>query len=135
MASSFEVDREESIDAGLGHVDTDEPPAQRKHVRIIVPTGKLGRKRIVDARAAALGFTVDRDRNPDPRAADGHPAFGVARCDRLGELASKLRIIDTFRTVCPEVRDVVTLLAQPACKLVLEGVAGMVGGEGDAQGD
>jgi len=33
-----------------------------------------------------------------------------------------------------EIADVVALLAKPANKLILEEIAGMVGGEGDAHG-
>ncbi len=96
--------------------------------------GQLGRQRIVDAGAAASRLAVDGDGNADARAAHGDSALGLTGCDRAGELRAIFGIIDAFGAVGAEVGHVMTLLAKPRGKLVLEQVSGMVGGEGDAHG-
>ena len=91
VAPAGEVGVEEGGDAGLGHVAADQPRAEREHVGVIVLAGQLGRKRLVDARAAAAGVAVDGDRDADAGAANGDPALGLARRDGVGELRADSR--------------------------------------------
>ena len=121
VAPAGEIGAEEGGDAGLGHVAADQARAQararwRHYARGPAPPTAARRH----ARAAARGVAVDRDRNADARAADGDPALGLAGGDGVGELGSKLRIIDAFRAVGAEVDDLVAGLAQPGGKLVLQ---------------
>ena len=117
--------------AGLGQVAADDPRAQRNHICVIVLAGKLRGERIVDAGAAAFEIAVDGDRNADARAAYSDPALGFAEPDDRTELRALGRVIDAVGTVGAEVGHLMTLLAQPTHKLVLQGVTGMVGGKSD----
>jgi hypothetical protein len=94
--------------------------------------GELRRQRIVDASTAASRLAVHGDRNPDAGAAHRDSPVRGSPGDGFGELTAELRIIDALGAVRSKVLDIVALLAQPSDELVLEGVAGMVGGEGDA---
>src|SRR6476620_7981053 len=111
---------EESSNAGLGHVAADQAATQRERVGVVMLAGELGRKRVVNPGATALGVTVDRDRNSDT---------GAANRDRARQPGSKFRVIDAFGTIGAQVGHLMTLFAQPADEFVFELVAGMIGGE------
>ena len=67
---------------------------------------------------------------PEPQTAiprSASPA-ATARARRSAEL----RIIDAFGTIGAKVAHVMSLLAEPMGELVLQEIAGMIGGEGDA---
>ena len=91
-----------------------------------------GRERLADPRAAALRLAINRDRNADAGAADSDPALCLAGRDRLCQLAAESGIVDAFGPVGAKIAHLVTLLGEPPDELVLEEVAGMIGGEGDA---
>ena len=69
VAPAFEVGGEEGGDAGLGHVDPDQPRAERDGIGVIVAARKLGRERLGDLGAAAGGIAIggDGDPMPDPQ--------------------------------------------------------------------
>src|SRR5579884_1342387 len=94
--------------------------------------GKLRREWIVDPRAAALEVAVDRDRYADARAAYCNAAIGLAEGDVGPELRPIFRIIDRVGAIGSKVGDLVAQLTKPADELVLEQIAGVVGGESDA---
>jgi hypothetical protein len=93
---------------------------------------KLSRERLTDASAAALRLAIDGDGDSDPGAANGDAPIRLARRHRFGDLLTEHRIINAFGPVGAEITHLVTLLGEPPDELVLEKVAGMVGGEGDA---
>ena len=67
---------------------------------------------------------------PEPQTAIPRSAWPSASAS--ASMRAESRIIDAFGAVGAEVDDLVALLGEPAGELVLEVVAGMVGGEGDA---
>jgi hypothetical protein len=135
VASAGEVGVEKGGDAGLGHIAADEAGAKGEDVGVIMLTGKLGREGIVDAGAAARGFAINGDRNPDSGPAHGDSAFGIPGGYGPGEARAKLGIINAFGPIGAKVGYVMAALAEPANEFVFERVAGMVGGESDAHGD
>jgi hypothetical protein len=96
--------------------------------------GELCRERIVDARAAASGLTIDGDRNANARAAYRNSALGVPGCDGARKSGSIFRIIHAFGSVGAKIAHLVTLIPKPRGKLVLEDITSMVGGKSDAHG-
>ena len=92
------------------------------------------RQRVVDACAAALGFAVDGDGDADAGAAYGDPALRIAGRHGAGEASAIFGIVDAFGAVRAKVDYLMTLLAQPAGELILEDVASVIGGEGNAHG-
>ena len=62
-------------------------------------------------------------------------ALGLAAGDRASQAGAIFGIIDALRAIGPEVGHLMPLVAEPAGELVLEQIAGMVGGEGNAHGD
>src|SRR5690348_16817926 len=125
MAPAGEIAVEKRGDAGLGHVASDEPCAEREHVGVVMLAGELGRERIADPSAAALRVAVHRDRDSDAGAAYGDATLGLAGCDRSRQPRAILRIIDALRPVGPEVRHLVALLTEPARELIFEEVPGV----------
>ena len=135
VAAAGEIGAEEGGDAGLGHVDADQPRAQargrwRRYAR--------GRARPTAARRPARsgrrGSRLTAIEMPMPEPQTAMPRSASPRGDRLGELGAEIGIIDAFGAVGAEVGDLMALLAQPGGELVLQGETGMVGGEGDAHG-
>lgn len=132
MPATREFGVEEGCNAGLRHVTANEPRPERDDICIIVLTGELGREWVVNTGTAALEIAIDRNRDTDAAAADGNSPFGFTKSDKRAELCSKFRIIHAFRAVRPKIRNVVALLAEPLGKFIFEGIAGVVGGKGDA---
>jgi hypothetical protein len=69
-AVAFEWSGEERGDTGLGHLDPDQPGAQRNGVRIIVAAGKAGGNGLANLGTAAGQVAVGGNGNADPRAAN-----------------------------------------------------------------
>ena len=108
---------------------------QRERVGVVMLAGELGRKRVVNPGATALGVTVDRDRDSDTGAANRDPAIGVPGGDRARQPGSIFRVIDAFGTIGAQVGHLMALFAQPAGEFVFELVARMIGGESNAHED
>ena len=78
---------------------------------------------------------VGRHGRPDARAADQDPAVRLTRLDRLAEAPREVRVVvGRVRTVAAEIDQLVTeaRARQTRDQLVLQGSAGVIGGEGDA---
>src|SRR5689334_11330683 len=131
MPPTGKLRAEKEADARLGHLAADKPGAECEDVRIIMLPCELGGERVVDPRAAALGFAIYGDRNANSRTANRDAALSLSGGDGLGDLATEQRIVDAFRSISAEVGDLVTLLAKPAHELVLKQVTGMISGKGD----
>ena len=132
VAPASESRVEKGGDAGLGHVAADQPRSKREYIRVVMLAGKLSRKWIVDAGAAAFGFTIDGNRNADPRSADSNAALGLTNGDGASKPSAIFRVIHAFRRVRSKIADLMPLLGKPAGQLVLEEVTGMIGGESNA---
>src|SRR6185369_8335331 len=79
VAPAGECGVDESGDAGLGHVAADKASTERKHIGVIMFTGKLGRYRVVDTSTPAFRLAIDGNRDTNPRSADSHAALGISR--------------------------------------------------------
>lgn len=135
VSPAGEIRTEKGCDAGLGHIGTNEPLAERKDVGVIVLAGELRREGIVDPGAAAVRIAVHRNGDAYARTANGDSALCFVLGDEGRKLRSEFRIIDTFRTIGAKIRHFMTLLAQPLGEFVLQPIAGMIGGKGNAHGD
>lgn len=120
MSAAGEICLEEGCNTGLCHVTSNQSRAKRDDICIVVLTCELGRKWVVNPRAAAFKIAVDRNRNANPTAANCNSAIGFPEPDERPELCSKLRIIDAFGSIGPKVSDIVPLGAEPLDKLVFK---------------
>src|SRR4051812_35798257 len=79
---------EKGLDAGLGHLDPDEPRADGDDVGVVMLAGETRRERLGNERGAAGRVAVGGDRYADARAAQGDAEIGAAGGDLLGELVA-----------------------------------------------
>jgi hypothetical protein len=138
---SGEQQLEYRLQAGIGNVRGadlvselvgDDTPAHGEDIGVVMLAGKLGRKWIVDAGAAAFGFTIDGNGNADPRSADSNAALGLTNGDGAGKPSAIFRVIHAFRRIRSKIAHLMPLLGKPAGQLVLEEVSGMIGGKSNA---
>ena len=134
VAAAEEVAGEESGDAGLGHLDPDQPGAECNGIGIIVLAGEGGGERLGNLRAATGGVAVRGDRDPDARSADRDSTLGPSIRQRLRQKGAVARVIDALAGVGAEIDDLVAVGTEPVCKLILHLEAGMVGGKGYSHG-
>lgn len=127
VTAAEEFAGKESGDAGLGHLNPDQPGADGDGVAVIVLAGEGRGKRLGDLRAAARGIAVCGNGDADARSADDDSALGSTVGERFGQQGTEPRVIDAFGTVCAEVDDLVTVVPEPVRELVLHLVAGMIG--------
>ena len=127
-----EVVREKSADAGLGHLDSNQPGAEGDGVAIVVVPGKRRGQRLRDLRTAAGGIAVGGDGDADARPANSDSTLGPAICQSFGEEGPKAGVIDAFSTVGAKVDDLMAVGPKPVGKLVLHFEAGVIGGQGNA---
>jgi hypothetical protein len=88
-----------ALQAGLGHVDPDQPRAHCDDVRIVVFAREFGGIGIADERAAAGRIAVDRDRDADAAAAQRDAALGRSVGDGGGKLVAIVGIVDGPRSI------------------------------------
>eukprot|EP01097_Dermamoeba_algensis_P009467 TRINITY_DN6652_c0_g1_i1.p1 TRINITY_DN6652_c0_g1~~TRINITY_DN6652_c0_g1_i1.p1 ORF type:complete len:306 (-),score=-61.85 TRINITY_DN6652_c0_g1_i1:698-1615(-) len=132
MASAEEIGGQERLDAGAGHVRSDQARAHRDNVRVVMLARQPGRKRLRHQCAAAGQAAVDGDGDADTGSAQRDAALCVAGFDRTCQAMAEIRIIDRRIGGSAKVDHVMTQFAQPGCKIGLERDGGMIGGDGDA---
>ena len=132
MAATRERGGQKRVDAGLGHLDPDQPRAQRDDVGVVVLAGEGGGERLGHQRAAHRRVAVDRDRDTDARSAQRDAELGLAMRDRIGQDVAVVGIIDAGFIVGTKVEYLVAVLAQPGGKLALHRDGGVIGDDGDA---
>jgi hypothetical protein len=69
VAPACKICVEEGEDAGPGHVIADQSAAEGQYIGVVVLTGELRGKRVVNSRAAAFRLAINGDGNADARAA------------------------------------------------------------------
>ena len=131
MASTGERGGEKRFDAGLGHLDPDQPRAQRDDVGVVVLAGEAGGQWLGNQRAAHRRVSVGGDRDADPAATQGNAELGLAARDGIGQDVAEIGIIDRSLAIRAEVADLVSGLTQPRGELGLEREGGVIGGDGE----
>jgi hypothetical protein len=134
MAATGKIGGQESGDAGLGHILPGQPRAERHDIGIVMLARKRCRERLGNQGATERGVTVDRNRNPDARSAQGDAALGSAGGHGIGQLEAEIGVIDACVTIGAKIEDLMPLFGEPRGKDGLKREGGMIGGNGDAQG-
>ncbi|PAV72685.1 hypothetical protein WR25_22132 [Diploscapter pachys] len=135
VTTALERSGEKGFEARLRKVRPDQPGAHRDDVGVVVVARERGGERFGDQRAAARRVAIDRDRDADPRSAQRHAQRRFAARDRIGQLVAVIGIVDARVGLRTQVNHLVTQRGGVLDQQRLQRDGGVIGGEGNAQGE